>query len=170
MDLDAWPHERYMKMALAEAEWAARMGEVPVGAVLVDGDGRVVARAHNLTRTRRDPTAHAEILALRRGSEMIGNYRLLRTRLYATIEPCMMCMGASIHARVEGVVFGAADPRWGAAGSLYDLSDDPRLNHRVRVISGIEEAACLGLLQAFFRARRSSGEWPEDRGPRRPPG
>ena len=149
-------HTAYMIIALTEAEKAAEKEEVPVGAVLVGPDGVILSRAYNQTITRKDPTAHEEILALRQASEAVDNYRLPGTILYTTIEPCMMCMGAIVHARVTTLVFGAPDPKWGAAGSLYDFAKDSRLNHRVEVISGICEKECRDLMQTFFRSRRKS--------------
>jgi len=113
-----------------------------------------LSSAHNRTIDLADPTAHAEILALREAALKINNYRLLNTTLYVTVEPCIMCMGAIVHARISGVVFGADDPKWGAAGSLYNFAEDDRLNHRVGIISGVCEAECRGLMQAFFRAKR----------------
>jgi len=149
-------HERWMGVAIERARMASDAGEVPIGAVLVDGADELIAQAGNETIGRCDPTAHAEMLTLRRAARQMGNYRLLKTCLYVTVEPCVMCMGALVHARVERLVFGAGDPKWGAAGSLYDLSRDPRLNHRVEVISGVCEAECRELMQGFFRARRKS--------------
>ena len=122
--------ESFMQMAIDQALAAGRMGEVPVGAVIVDADHQVVAWDHNRTITACDPSAHAEINALRAAARRIGNYRLLSTTLYVTVEPCAMCMGAIVHARVHRLVFGAGDPKWGAAGSLYQIGQDPRLNHR----------------------------------------
>ena len=149
-------HIDYMKMAIIEARKAGRRDEVPVGSVLVAKSGDVLSRAYNRTVGLSDPTAHAEILALRRAGKNIGNYRLVDSTLYTTIEPCIMCMGAVIHARVSTVVFGAADPKWGAAGSLYDLAGDFRLNHRPRILSGVCEDECRGLIQAFFQQKRHS--------------
>ena len=143
-----------MTLALEEARLAAEADEVPVGAVLVAQDGGLLARAHNETIARCDPTAHAEIIALRLASRAVGNFRLLDTTLYVTIEPCAMCMGALLHARVARIVFGAKDPKWGCAGSLYNLADDSRLNHTICVKGGILEGECRALMQAFFRARR----------------
>lgn len=151
MNLD---HAYYMRLALQQSERAARCQEVPVGALVVAADGIVLAAAHNRTITNQDPTAHAEILALREAARIIGNYRLLHTTLYATIEPCVMCMGAAIHARVATVVFGAPDPRWGAAGSLYNFATDRRLNHHPQIIGPVAQEACAALLKAFMRARR----------------
>jgi tRNA(adenine34) deaminase len=145
----------FMRLALEEARSAGRINEVPVGAVLVSESGEVLASAHNRPILNKDPTAHAEILALRRGAEKLQNYRLLNTTLYVTIEPCFMCMGALIHARVARLVYGAADPKWGAAGSLYDIGHDPRLNHQLEVVSGVCEEECREIMQAFFRSRRT---------------
>jgi len=147
-------HQTYIKLAIQEAIKAGQMQEVPVGAVLVSESGDVLSAAHNQTISLSDPSAHAEILALRQAASVIGNYRLLSTTLYATIEPCMMCMGAIIHARVARVVFGAHDTKWGAAGSLYDLANDSRLNHQPEIISGVCEEECRALIQGFFRSRR----------------
>jgi tRNA(adenine34) deaminase len=144
-----------MNEAISEAEKAFSEGEVPVGAVLSDSDGRILARAHNQPIALNDPTAHAEILALRRGGAACGNYRLNGRTLVVTIEPCLMCMGAAIHARIARLVFGAFDPKAGAAGSLYDLGRDDRLNHRVEIAPGIMEESCQDVMRRFFRARRS---------------
>ena len=148
-------HIDYMQMALAEAARAGEIEEVPVGAVLVAEDGEVLAACHNRTIAGCDPTAHAEILALRRGAEKLKNYRLLNTTLYVTIEPCIMCMGALIHARVARVVFGAPDPRWGGAGSLYHFAEDRRLNHLPEVVAGVCAEECRRLIQDFFRQKRA---------------
>lgn len=147
-------HETYMKMALDYAETARDHDEVPIGAVLVAKTGEVLSSAFNQPISRSDPTAHAEILALREGARKISNYRLLNTTLYVTIEPCLMCMGAIIHARIKTVVFGAQDPKWGAAGSLYNFADNNRLNHRPEIVSGVCETSCRQLMQSFFSARR----------------
>lgn len=147
-------HTYYMRLALQQAGRAAEAHEVPVGALLVDAEGGVLAADHNRTITCLDPTAHAEMLVLRAAAQRIGNYRLLQTTLYATIEPCVMCMGAVIHARVAAVVYGAPDLRWGAAGSLYDFAADRRLNHHPEVIADVEREACADLIRAFMRARR----------------
>mgnify|MGYP006288520925 FL=1 len=142
-------------MALVEARRAAEIQEVPVGAVLVSADGRVLARAHNRTIADSDPSAHAEILAIREAARRLGNYRLLNTTLYATVEPCLMCMGAIIHARIARVVYGARDPKWGAAGSLYNLGEDRRLNHQPEIVQGPLLDECRNVIQDFFRARRA---------------
>ncbi len=149
-------HEDYIKLALEQAEKARQMNEVPVGALLVDNTGNVLARAFNQSIHMNDPTAHAEILVLRQTGHYVQNYRLLNTTLYVTIEPCVMCMGAIIHARVERVVFGARDPKWGGAGSLYNLADRNYLNHSVKVISGVCEKECREMIQSFFREKRKS--------------
>src|SRR5512143_471499 len=141
------PHELYMQVALEEARKACGIEEVPVGAVLVSAAGDILAATHNRTIADRDPSAHAELLALREGARKLQNYRLLNTTLYVTIEPCIMCMGAVVHARVARLVYGAADPKWGAAGSLYDVAADPRLNHQVEIVSAMCEAECRRLIQ-----------------------
>jgi tRNA(adenine34) deaminase len=147
-------HIEMMEVALKEAEKAQQKGEVPIGAVLVANNNLVLAAEHNRTITLSDPTAHAEILALRSAAEKIGNYRLLNTMLYVTVEPCPMCMGAVIHARVSRVIFGTRDPKWGAAGSLYDFTADLRFNHQPEVIEGVCKASCKTLIQEFFRQKR----------------
>jgi tRNA(adenine34) deaminase len=143
-----------MKVALAEAEKAQEKGEVPIGAVIVADNHKILAAAHNRTITLNDPTAHAEILALRSAAAKIGNYRLLNTMLYVTVEPCPMCMGAAIHARVSQVIFGTRDPKWGAAGSLYNFASEEGFNHRPEVIEGVCKADCKSLIQEFFRQKR----------------
>jgi len=148
-------HELYMDIALGQAAAAGDAGEVPIGAVLVNSKGDVVSAAGNQVITRADPTAHAEMICMREAAQRIGNYRLLNTILYVTIEPCVMCMGASIHARISTIVFGASDPKWGGAGSLYDLPGDDRFNHHPKIISGVREGRCRALMQDFFRARRN---------------
>jgi len=145
--------ERFMAEALALAEAAACDGEVPVGAVLVL-DGEIVARGANAPIRLNDPTAHAEILALRAAGAHCRNYRLPGSTLYVTLEPCAMCAAALVHARVERLVFGAADPKSGAAGSVMSLTQDPRLNHALVVDGGVMAARAAALLQEFFRARR----------------
>jgi tRNA(adenine34) deaminase len=147
-------HENFMQMAMAEAERAQAKEEVPVGAVLVGASGRILAAAHNETITRCDPTAHAEILVMREAAERIGNYRLLATSIYVTVEPCVMCMGAIVHARVGRVVYGAPDPKWGALGSVYDFAMDNRLNHRPEIVSGVCADRCRQLMVDFFARRR----------------
>ena len=142
-----------MAAALEEARWAASIGEVPVGAVVFRG-GTAVARAHNETAGRRDPTAHAELLAVQRALALLHTDRLSDSTLYVTLEPCAQCAGAVVLAKVGRVVFGAYDPKAGMAGSLEDVLRHPGLNHRVEVIGGVEEEASSELLRAFFEARR----------------
>jgi tRNA(adenine34) deaminase len=142
-----------MALALAHARAAGLRGEVPVGAVLVLCDGRVFGAGNSVIGAS-DPTAHAEILAIREASTACDNYRLSGSALFSTIEPCIMCMAAAVHARVGRIVFGAGDPRWGGAGSLYELNRDARLNHRPEVVSGVLEEACRSLIQDFFREKR----------------
>jgi tRNA(adenine34) deaminase len=148
--------EKHMKLALSEARAAATAGEVPVGAVLTSERGEVLAWTRNRTIEQSDPTAHAEILALRQAAARQGNYRLTGSVLYSTIEPCPMCAGAMVHARIARLFYGAEDPRWGAAGSLYDLCADARLNHRIEVVSGVMADDCRCLIQEFFRSRRKN--------------
>jgi tRNA(adenine34) deaminase len=145
---------KFMELALQEAEKAEHTGEVPVGAILVSENGEILSAAHNQIIKLVDPTAHAEILALREAAFVINNYRLLNTTLYVTVEPCIMCMGAIVHARISRVVFGASDLKWGAAGSLYNYAEDDRLNHRVEIIAGVCAEDCRRLMQDFFRAKR----------------
>ena len=142
-----------MSVALAEAEQAAAQGEVPVGAVVVAG-GSIIAPAHNERGGSGDPTAHPEILALRRAAASLGSWRLGGTTVVVTLEPCPMCAGALVAARVDRVVFGAPDPKAGAFGSLYNLGQDPRLNHELEVVAGIEAGRCATLLGKFFAQRR----------------
>lgn len=147
-------HEHYMGLALEQARLAYTHDEVPVGAILVSGDGKILSRAHNAPITLNDPTAHAEVLALRKGAEVVGNYRLTGCLLYVTLEPCVMCLGALLHARVGTLVFGTPDPRTGAAGSVVDLTRVPDFNHYIEVVRGIREEECAGMLRLFFRERR----------------
>ena len=144
---------RFMKAAIAEAEVAASIDEVPVGAVIVKG-GEMIARGFNCPVQNNDPTAHAEIMAIRAAAVVENNYRLNNTTLYVTLEPCPMCVGAMLHARVSRVVFGAYDPKSGAAGSVLDLCDDRRINHRIEVNGGLLEEQCGGLLRQFFERKR----------------
>jgi tRNA(adenine34) deaminase len=144
----------YMGLALEAAREGLAAGEVPVGAVLVDQAGEVLARVFNRPIGCHDPTAHAEVLALREGARLRGNYRLPGVSLYVTMEPCIMCLGAMIQARLRRLVFGAPDPKAGACVSLYRLPEDARLNHRLEVTGGVREAECRELVQQFFKARR----------------
>ena len=148
--------ESLMHEALAEARRGALTGEVPVGAVVVV-EGRVVGRAHNRPIEDADPTAHAEILALRQAARAAGNYRLTDATLYATLEPCAMCCGAALNARIARLVYGASDPKAGAVESLYRLLDDPRWNHRVTIERGVLASECGAVLKAFFESRRLRG-------------
>lgn len=149
-------HEYFMNMALEQAGEAARMDEVPVGAVLVSGGGEIISLDHNRTISMCDPSAHAEMLVLRKAALASHNYRLLNTTLYVSVEPCVMCTGAILHARVGTVVFGAPDPKWGGLGSIYDFSLDTRFNHRLNVVSGILGEESKALIQGFFRNKRAN--------------
>ena len=146
----------YMDLALVEAKKADGAGEVPVGAVIVSNDA-VIGRGVNQPISAKDPTAHAEIIALREAARTLGNYRLSGVTMYCTVEPCVMCAGAMVHARIARLVFGTCDPKAGSAGSIYNVLTDPRLNHRVEVVSGIREDESAALLREFF-ARRRSGQ------------
>jgi len=143
----------FMGMAIEEALRAEESGEVPVGAVLVLGE-EVLARAHNRTVSLNDPTAHAEVLAIRRAARLRKNYRLPGTTLYVTLEPCILCAGAVLQARIERLVYGARDPKGGAVESLYRLLEDSRLNHEVRFAGGVMERECGEILSGFFRKKR----------------
>ena len=145
--------EAAMRLALEQAELASGEGEVPVGAVVMAGR-RVIAAAHNLPVSLRDPTAHAEILAIRDAAAYLGEYRLIDTSIFVTLEPCVMCIGAILNARIAEVYYGARDEKAGALGSVYDIGRDGRLNHRVEVYGGILGAECANLLAEFFESRR----------------
>lgn len=145
--------ETFMREALKEAEKALQADEVPVGAVVVH-QGRVIARAHNQRETLRDPTAHAEMIALTQAAAALERWRLSGCVLYVTLEPCTMCAGAMVLARIDRLVFGADDPKAGAVGSLYNIPRDMRLNHRLEVTSGVLAEACSDLLRRFFREKR----------------
>ena len=145
----------HMRAALAEAKLAAESGEVPVGAVVVAG-GEVVARGHNRSESDNDPSAHAEIVALREAARKADNYRLTDATLFVTLEPCAMCMGALVQARIERLVFGAYDPKAGAAGSAIDLSDSPSFNHRFEINGGVLAEECGEVLKTFFESKRAS--------------
>jgi len=146
-------YEDYMQLALAQAQLAADMDEVPVGAVLITEDGQVFS-AHNAPIHKHDATCHAEIEVMRKASSAIGNYRLLNSILYVTLEPCLMCAGAIIHARVGTVVYGADDTKTGAVSSLYQVLSDKRLNHQPHIISGVLQNECSQQLRTFFKAKR----------------
>ena len=150
----------FMQEALVEAAAAQRLGEVPIGAVVVYA-GRIVGRGHNLRETSNDPTTHAEMVAIREAAAHIGHWRLLDCTLYVTLEPCVMCMGAIILARIPRLVYACRDPRAGAVGSIYDFSKDERFNHRVAVTEGVLAEECSTMLSGFFRelrARKKSGD------------
>ena len=146
--------QTYMQAAIIEAERARHKGEVPIGAVIVC-DGRIIGRGHNLRETSNDPTTHAELVAIRQAAATIGHWRLLDTTLYVTLEPCVMCMGAIILARIPRLVFACRDPRAGAVGSIYDFSRDNRFNHRVEVTEGVLDAQCSAMLSEFFQELRA---------------
>lgn len=148
------PDESWMRQAIYVAREAAKLNEVPVGAVIVDGNGQILAAASNRTITNVDPTAHAEILALRIAAARIGNYRLIGVTVYSTIEPCAMCAGALVNARVSRLVFGAHDERFGAVETHFRVCDSPALNHRIEITSGVLAENCRHLMQDFFKERR----------------
>ncbi|MGB0097240.1 MAG: tRNA adenosine(34) deaminase TadA [Solirubrobacteraceae bacterium] len=145
--------EYFMRLALREASWALEHDDVPIGAVIVH-EGEVIGAGHNEREVRADPTAHAEMVALREAARALGSWRLLDTVMYVTLEPCAMCAGAIVLARVPRLVFGTFDPKAGAAGSVLDVLDEPRLNHRPQVQSGLLGEDCADLLRAFFASRR----------------
>lgn len=151
-------HEVYMRMALQQAQQALREDEVPVGAVIVQGGVRVVAAAYNQREQLRDPTAHAEMVAITQAAESLGDWRLEGCTLYVTLEPCPMCAGAILQARIPIVIYGATDPKAGAVNTLYHLLDDERLNHRCQVIPGVLATECGEILTEFFRTQRRMGK------------
>lgn len=155
----------FMAIALEEAKKGGEQGEVPVGALLVSSAGEELGRAHNAPVRLMDPTAHAEILALRQGAERSGNYRLSGATLYVTIEPCTMCAGAILQARLARLVFGARDTKTGGVVSLFQILEDPRMNHRVEVREGVLEEECRSLIRSFFQMQRlahaNAGESPD---------
>ena len=149
------PHSRFMREALAEAAQAAERGEVPVGAVVVR-DGEIVGRGCNQPITAHDPAAHAEIMAMRAAGQRLGNYRLTNTTLYVTVEPCLMCVGAMVHARIGTLVFGTAEPKAGAIESTQRAHEHPALNHRLVIVSGVLASDCQQLMRRFFQNRRGA--------------
>jgi tRNA(adenine34) deaminase len=153
--------ERWMRVALEEAAAAGELGEVPVGAVIIH-QGELLARGHNLTHTLQDPSAHAEMVAIRGGAAALGHWRLLDCTLYVTLEPCSMCSGAIVLARIPRLVYAATDPKAGMSGSLGNLVQDPRLNHRVALTTGVLETEAGDLLRNFFRARRRNRVNPQE--------
>ena len=154
---DLNPHTHYMQLAFQQAMAAETMDEVPIGAVIVH-QGRVIAAAHNQRETLRDPTAHAEMVAITQAAEALGDWRLVDCALYVTLEPCPMCAGAIVNARIPVVVYGATDPKAGAVSSLFHLLNDERLNHRCEVVPGILAADCGEILTRFFRRQRELGK------------
>ena len=148
------PDEYYMQMALAEAELAFQEGEVPVGAVIIDSQGKLLAKAHNMREQWHDATAHAEMLAIREASSALGQWRLSGLTLYVTLEPCPMCAGAIVMSRLERVVYGGMDAKAGACESLFNIPGHPALNHRPQVTAGILEDECVSILKKFFKQKR----------------
>ena len=148
--------EEFMQAALAEARQAEARGEVPAGAVVVSAQGEIIGRGGNSCLTWSDPTAHAEIAALRQAAQKTGNYRLPGVEVFSTLEPCPMCLMAMIHARVDRLVYGAPEPRWGAAGSLINLAETPGLNHRLEIVAGVLADECRTLMKNFFERRRGT--------------
>jgi tRNA(adenine34) deaminase len=151
-------HLHHMELALDEAALAAAEDEVPVGAVIVSLERGVIAQAHNQRERMRDPTAHAEMIAITQAAQSLQSWRLDNCALYVTLEPCPMCAGAVVQARIPLVVYGCADPKAGACDTLYRLTDDPRLNHRARVVAGVQAERCAWLLSEFFAAKRRLGK------------
>jgi tRNA(adenine34) deaminase len=152
----------WMEQALEQARTAARAGEVPVGALVIK-DGKILGAAHNRTLLDNDPAAHAEIVALRQAAARLSNHRLTGCEMYVTIEPCAMCAGAMIHARIARLVYGAVDPKAGAAGSVLEVINHPKLNHQMKVTPGVLADECSEILQEFFRARRKNPAADNDR-------
>jgi tRNA(adenine34) deaminase len=150
-------HDHFMQIAMEEAEIAVRENEVPIGAAIVH-NGRVIARAHNQREQLHDPTAHAEMIAITQAAEALQSWRLDGCTLYVTLEPCPMCAGAIIQARIPTLVYGAADPKAGAVHTLHHLLDDPRLNHRAEVVSGVMAEPCARILSQFFQEQRRLGK------------
>lgn len=146
-------HEKYMSFAIEEAKKSMLLDEVPVGAVVVK-DGVVISRGHNGRETTKDATSHAEMIAIREACKRLGGWRLTDCDLYVTLEPCPMCAGAMVNARIKRVIFGAFDPKAGACGSLMNIANDERLNHRIEIVSGILEEECSALLKDFFKLKR----------------
>jgi len=142
-----------MKLALVEAKKAAKKGEVPVGCIIVKNN-KIVGRAHNLTIQRNDPTAHAEMLAIRKAAQKTGNYRLTNCEMFVTIEPCAMCAGAAVWSRIKRIIFGKKDEKSGACGSVFNVANNKKLNHRINIKKGMLESECVGLMKKFFKGRR----------------
>ena len=155
--MDIQPNDFFMELALQQARAAFELDEVPVGAIIVQGD-RIVGAAHNRCEQLRDPTAHAEIMAITQAAEAIGDWRLENCVLFTTLEPCIMCSGAILNARIPRVVFGAMDPKGGAVGSLFNLLNDQRLNHRCEITEGVCRKECGKILTDFFAQKRAQGK------------
>lgn len=153
---DSTDHPHFMDLALCEAALAPEHGDVPVGAVIVDSSGQEVASDHNRREQRQDPTAHAELLVLSEAARQVGSWRLLGHTLYVTLEPCAMCAGAAVSGRIKRIVYGAADPKAGAALSLYNIPGDQRLNHQCEIVAGVRAARSAELLRSFFSSKRGS--------------
>ncbi|MCA9079439.1 MAG: tRNA adenosine(34) deaminase TadA [Planctomycetaceae bacterium] len=151
------PNERFMRLALAQARYAYEQGEVPVGAVIVY-EGRVIGEGYNQREMLNDPTAHAEMIAITQAAQVLESWRLLDCTLYVTLEPCPMCAGALVQARLPNIVYGTTDPKGGACHTLYQITNDPRLNHRCTVIGGLLQEECAFLLQEFFAEQRAKGK------------
>jgi tRNA(adenine34) deaminase len=151
------PHEPWMRAALDQARRAFEAGEVPVGAVIVQGE-RIIAEGYNQREALHDPTAHAEMIAITQAAQALNSWRLLDCVLYVTLEPCPMCAGAIVQARLPTVIFGAADPKAGACETLYQITSDPRLNHRAAVLGGVLQTECRAILQEFFAEQRRQGK------------
>ncbi|HHT50813.1 MAG TPA: nucleoside deaminase [Eubacteriaceae bacterium] len=144
---------QFMKSAIKEGEKAYKAGEVPIGAIIVK-EGKVIARAHNLKETKNNPTAHAEILAIQKAAKKLGTWRLEDCEIYVTIEPCVMCAGAILQSRIERLIFGAREPKFGGVASIVNILDNPKFNHRVEIIEGILEEECSRLIKDFFKDLR----------------
>lgn len=155
--LDFDQHEHWMKLALNQAIQAYDQGEVPIGAVIVH-EGRIIGEGHNLRETLNDPTAHAEMIAITQAAGALSSWRLLDCTLYVTLEPCPMCAGAIVQSRIPRVVYGTPDPKGGACHTLYEITDDPRLNHRCGVMAGVMQADCSAILKQFFAEQRALGK------------
>jgi tRNA(adenine34) deaminase len=155
-------NEEFMAEALKEARKAEEMGEVPIGAVIVK-EGKIIGRGYNLRETSKDPTSHAELIAIKEASKTLGGWRLMGSTLYVTLEPCPMCAGAIVQARIERVVFGVSDPKAGCAGTLMNLLEEPRFNHQVKTESGILADECSAILRNFFRQLRERKKLKEER-------
>ncbi len=157
MNLEIFPHEHFMRLALDQAQAAFDLDEVPVGAIIVR-EQRIIGAAHNLCQQLRDATAHAEMIAITQAAEAIGDWRLEDCTMYVTLEPCVMCAGAILQARVPNLIYGASDPKGGAVASLYQLLEDDRLNHQTSVTAGVVERQCGEILTRFFQAKRAMGK------------